>query len=224
MTSYHFENAIKAPIAVGLLYSTGIDLDRPISELDKRIELVLEQRRHDLNEREDAFRKRVRDMLRNGSYKPTGRGKPASEYLLKTARKGDFPRINTVVDINNYLSMKYLVPISLWDLNRAGGTDYRFKLGGESDSFVFNSTGQEIDLQDLVCGYVKREGDWVPIVNPIKDSMLTKTTDETQNIGVAAYYPADADREHLNQLMNEFWELLVLAGGKTETLVLEPPA
>ena len=32
----------------------------------------------------------VRDMLRFGGYKPTGRGKPASEYLRQAVEKADY--------------------------------------------------------------------------------------------------------------------------------------
>ncbi len=35
--------------------------------------------------REEETRRAVRDLLRHGGYKPTGRGKPASEYLVRAA-------------------------------------------------------------------------------------------------------------------------------------------
>ena len=40
--------------------------------------------------RSEELRAAVRDMLRQGGYKPTGRGKPASEYLVrgKVVRQG----------------------------------------------------------------------------------------------------------------------------------------
>lgn len=56
---------------------------------------------------------------RNGRYKPTGRGKPANEYLLRAANDGTFPSINGLVDSNNLLSLEHMVPISVWDLDLA---------------------------------------------------------------------------------------------------------
>ncbi len=35
----------------------------------------------------DDVRSAVRDLIRHGGFKPTGRSKPASEYLLKAARE-----------------------------------------------------------------------------------------------------------------------------------------
>jgi len=46
---------------------------------------LLAARQGPLREAEEAVRTAVRDLLRNGSYKPTGRGKPASEYLVRDA-------------------------------------------------------------------------------------------------------------------------------------------
>jgi hypothetical protein len=40
----------------------------------------------------------VRDMLRPGGCKPTGRGKPASEYLVRAASEGQLAPINLAVD------------------------------------------------------------------------------------------------------------------------------
>src|SRR5690606_14984603 len=58
----------------------------------------------DLDATREARRLAARDMLRHGRYKPTGRGKPASEYLLRALAEGDFPRIHAVVDVNNLVS------------------------------------------------------------------------------------------------------------------------
>ena len=43
----------------------------------------------------------VRDLLRAGGYKPSGRSKPASEYLAAAYAKQAFPRINALVDACN---------------------------------------------------------------------------------------------------------------------------
>ena len=62
----------------------------------------------------------VRAMLRRGGFKPSGRNKPASEYLAQAAREGRFPRINNLVDVINLLSLESGLPISLLDLAAIG--------------------------------------------------------------------------------------------------------
>ena len=39
-------------------------------------------------ERSEEVRVATRDLLRHGGYKPTGRGKPASEYLVRAVGEG----------------------------------------------------------------------------------------------------------------------------------------
>src|SRR5262249_20773683 len=43
---------------------------------------------------DDEVREKVRALLRQGGFKPTGRSKPASEYLLRTATDRPLPPIN----------------------------------------------------------------------------------------------------------------------------------
>ena len=67
----------------------------------------------------DELRGAVRDMLRHSGYKPTGRGKPASEYLRKTAAESSLASINCAVDVCNVVSLHSGFPISVVDLARA---------------------------------------------------------------------------------------------------------
>src|SRR6516225_9048227 len=53
----------------------------------------------------DPLRAAIRTMLRHGGYNPTGRGKPASEYLLRPARESAIRSINVAVDVCNIVSL-----------------------------------------------------------------------------------------------------------------------
>src|SRR5258707_14770108 len=68
---------------------------------------------------DDAVRETVRALLRQGGFKPTGRSKPASEYLLKAVREGGLASINLAVDVCNIVSLHSGLPISVVDLDRA---------------------------------------------------------------------------------------------------------
>src|SRR5262249_21823925 len=68
---------------------------------------------------DDTVRETVRALLRQGGFKPTGRSKPASEYLLNAARDGRLVPINFVVDVCNLVSLHSGLPISVVDLDRA---------------------------------------------------------------------------------------------------------
>src|SRR5688500_5548986 len=94
---------------------------------------------------DDAVRAAVRDLLRYGGFKPTGRSKPASEYLIKAAEGGFLSPINVAVDACNLVSLHSGLPISVVDLDRAVPS-LRIGLAPEGAAYVFNASGQTIDL------------------------------------------------------------------------------
>jgi DNA/RNA-binding domain of Phe-tRNA-synthetase-like protein len=148
----------------------------------------------------ERVRTAVRDLLRRGGYKPTGRGKPASEYLAQAAARREFPRISNAVDALNLVSLQLGMPISVLDLDLAlpgGAGALVVRRGREGESYVFNAAGQTIDLAGLLC--VARDGG--PCLgNPVKDSMETKLRPESRNLlavlwGSRAAFSAAATRE-----------------------------
>ena len=137
--------------------------------------------RHGIASPPEPDKSAIRDLLRRGGYKPTGRGKPASEDLAAAAARGEFPRITHVVDALNLTSLESGLPISLLDSDRAmeGTTGLVIRLGMAGEKYVFNDAGHEIDLEGLLC-VAKKDGP--PLGNAVKDGMATKTTAETKNV------------------------------------------
>ncbi len=124
---------------------------------------------------DDAVRAAVRDLLRHGGYKPTGRGKPASEYLLRAATEGSLGAINAAVDVCNAVSLHSGLPVSVIDLDRAR-EPLRIGVAPPGASYVFNAAGQSIDLGGLLCLF-DADG---PCANAVKDAQRTKTHGETR--------------------------------------------
>lgn len=135
----------------------------------------------------EARIREVRDLFRFGKYKPTGRGKPASEYLLKVAREDRFPRINNLVDINNLISLQSMLPISLLDLKRCATDRFRIRHGREGEEYVFNAGGQTIGLQDLLLVSTLPEDE--AGANAVKDSMRTKLDAAANDVLAVIYAP-----------------------------------
>lgn len=168
-------------------------------------------------------KKAVRDLLRGRGYKPAGRGKPASEYLAGVAKRGDFPRINNVVDINNLLSLRTGWPMSALDLDRAQASAEALEIryGREAERYVFNSVGQEIDLKGLL-GVARAGGEMVG--NPVKDAMAAKTDEATRNVVGAIYTSRQlASERQVASVATEYAELLERYAGAAETRVVVLP-
>jgi DNA/RNA-binding domain of Phe-tRNA-synthetase-like protein len=154
-------------------------------------------------------KKAVRGFLRHGSYKPAGRAKPSSEYLLAAALDGSFPAVNGPVDANNAVSLEFGYPASVFDLSKVGG-DLLLKRGGPGDSYVFNPSGQEIGLEDLLCVWRKgADGDWLPTGNPVKDAMATKVFAGCSSVIAVIYAPAGSEGRDLEACSERFVSLLL---------------
>jgi DNA/RNA-binding domain of Phe-tRNA-synthetase-like protein len=125
-------------------------------------------------QRDEAARGAIRDLLRWGGYKPTGRGKPASEYLVRAMSEGALASINLAVDACNAVSLHSGLPISVVDLELAGAP-FRIGVASAGASYVFNATGQEIDLGGLLCLF---DGAG-PCANAVRDAQRTKTRPAT---------------------------------------------
>jgi DNA/RNA-binding domain of Phe-tRNA-synthetase-like protein len=123
---------------------------------------------------DEAVRSSVRDLLRKGGYKPTGRGKPASEYLIRAVSEGGLSSINAAVDCCNAVSLHSGLPISVIDVERAK-EPLRIGLAPQWTVYVFNASGQTIDVSGLLCLF-DAEG---PCANAVKDSQRTKTSPKT---------------------------------------------
>ena len=122
-------------------------------------------------------------MLRQSGFKPTGRNKPASEYLRKAlVQKWLSPSqgINAAVDICNVASLHSGLPISVVDKNKTEGVLRIGHLPMDTE-YVFNPSGQLLKGGGLL-GMSDAIG---PSATPIKDSQRTKThpgTTETISI------------------------------------------
>jgi len=131
-------------------------------------------------DRPDSIKPTVRDLLRHGGFKPSGRSKPASEYLVKAVERGAMASINPAVDCCNVASLWSGLPISVVDVQK--GTDpWRIGLADHGTEYIFNPTGQIIAIGGLICLFDETG----PCGGPVKDSQRTKThpgTTETLSV------------------------------------------
>lgn len=115
----------------------------------------------------------VRDLLRHGGFKPSGRNKPASEYLAR----GTLPVINAAVDVGNAVSLASGLPVSVVDLDRVT-PPLRAAIAPAGTTYPFNPSGQVFDASGLIC-VLDAEG---VCATPVKDAQRTKTTDDTTRV------------------------------------------
>jgi DNA/RNA-binding domain of Phe-tRNA-synthetase-like protein len=160
----------------------------------------------------DEVRQQLRTVLRHGGYKPTGRGKPASEYLIRAAAEGRLATINAAVDVCNAVSLHSGLPVSLVDRARTE-PPLRIAVVADDVRYVFNAAGQEIRVQGLVC-LCDRLG---PCANGVKDSERCKTRDDTRRT-LSVVWGARALGEHTDRTVAWYCSLCERLGARTTRL------
>jgi DNA/RNA-binding domain of Phe-tRNA-synthetase-like protein len=166
---------------------------------------------------DDATRAAIRDLLRHGGYKPTGRGKPSSEYLVRASGDRALSSINAAVDACNAVSLHSGLPISVVDLDRAR-TPFSVRIPGDTDphEYVFNASGQTIDVTGLICLF-DVDG---PCANAVKDAQRTKTHGDTMRT-LSIMWSSKTLAGRAEKAFAWYRELLDRIGARVERLPIE---
>lgn len=160
----------------------------------------------------DEVKPTVRDLFRHGGYKPTGRGKPASEYLRQAVEKQTLSSINLPVDVCNVVSLHSGLPISVVDLDRAQ-QPLRIGIAPPDSDYVFNATGQTIKLDGLLCLFDAAG----PCANGVKDSQRTKTSAQTTRT-LSVVWGTNQLADRTSVAADWYREILANSGATTELL------
>ena len=136
----------------------------------------------------DFIKGAVRSMLRVGGFKPAGRSKPASEYLIKAQEGGFLSSINAAVDVCNIVSLHSGLPISVVDLDSLTG-DLSIEHCPPDTKVPFNLSGHELRMDGLIalCDEVG------PSACAVKDSQRTKTSENTRRVLMIVWGSVDLD-------------------------------
>jgi DNA/RNA-binding domain of Phe-tRNA-synthetase-like protein len=203
------ESAV-SDLTVGLIEASQIVLAPSDPELVATCHSAVENFKVTGPEGDDERRQAVRQLLRRGGFKPSGRSKPAQEYLARAAAESEaWPFILNAVDLLNVISLQSGLPISLLAVERTG-SNLLLRYGHAGESFVFNASGQTLDVQRLLCVCGEREGQMQPVATPVKDSQLAKVQVGDQHVLGCLYAPrsivSDDDLMRWTRELARGWE------------------
>ncbi len=146
----------------------------------------------------------IRRLFRSAGTDPT-RYRPSSEALLRRLLKGDpLPAIHPLVDLNNLLSVRLLVPCCVVDAERVT-PPFTLRAGSEGESMLsmrgeFSLTGRPL-LEDV-------DG---PFGTPITDAERVKLTAATAEVWLVAYLPENVTAEFAREILIELLEAAPVA-------------
>jgi DNA/RNA-binding domain of Phe-tRNA-synthetase-like protein len=148
---------------------------------------------------------RARELYRRFGTDPT-RMRPSSEALMRRIKKGEpLPRINSLVDVANALSVQLQVPVGLYDLGRVKGEELVIRLGQDGESYE-GIGKQKVNVAGRIC-VADAEG---PCGNPSADSARTRITTDTESAAWVYFLPVgDDDIDRTAELIAVFGRGLV---------------
>jgi DNA/RNA-binding domain of Phe-tRNA-synthetase-like protein len=148
---------------------------------------------------------RARALYRRFGIDPT-RVRPSSEALLRRLKKGEpLPRVNSLVDVANAMSVQLQVPVGLYDLDKVRGGELVVRLGVEGESYT--GIGKErVNVAGRIC-VADADG---PCGNPSADSARTMITTATERAAWIYFLPvSDDDVDRTAELIAVFGRGLV---------------
>ena len=136
----------------------------------------------------------ARKLYRRFGVDPT-RTRPSSEALVRRAVQGKpLPRVSNAVDVCNLCSMRFLLPIGLYDTGKVRGSIV-LRTGKAGESYP-GIRKDEVGLE----GRLVLADEQGPFGNPSSDSFRTCVEEGTTALLMVVFapsdYPADALRAH----------------------------
>ncbi|HSS93005.1 MAG TPA: phenylalanine--tRNA ligase beta subunit-related protein [Candidatus Dormibacteraeota bacterium] len=148
---------------------------------------------------------RARALYRRFGIDPT-RVRPSSEALLRRLKKGEpLPRVNSLVDVANAMSVQLQVPVGLYDLEKIHGDELVLRLGREGESYT-GIRKERVNVAGRIC-VADAEG---PCGNPSADSSRTMITTSSERAAWIYFLPVtDEDVDRTAELIAVFGRGLV---------------
>lgn len=195
MMPLQFENHLPDDVAIRAIMASDVTVRASSSALWEEIAALGEQIRAEFGHLTPGHippLEPARRLYKSCGVDPTRR-RPASEALFRRLHRGkDLYRINNAVDVCNFCSLSFVLPIGLYDLDRIEGQSVTLRLGLAGEGY--RGLGKDhVGLDGHIC-LVDREG---PFGHPSADSFRTGITDTTRHLLWVIYAPADYDADRL---------------------------
>ncbi len=206
----------EAAEAMGIRVAWGLAWGRPVGELDGsvlegEVEGLLGKLRgrYSLEGlRVDPVVRAYRDFFWSIGVDPT-KTRPSSEALVRRALRGRWPRVNPVVDAGNIASARTMVPIGVYDVERAV---LPLRITASHGGEVFHPIGGgELVLREGLPVMVDSSGR-VMHLYPHRDSVDTMVRPETRCVLVLAAGLVNVPWERTLEAVKETLRLLGLLG------------
>ena len=207
-------NALK----FGIIHYTKITIDESPQMIKGRTRLYQESLFFDLQDNKVTDIEGIKEWRE--ALKALGadvnRYRHSVESLYRQMAKENFlSPVQSAVDLNNFFSLQYEIPIGIYDLDTLNG-DITIALGGETTKYEALN-GREVTLRNLIHS-VDNTG---PFGSLYVDSKRSATSEQTKNALQIFYLRPSMSVDLANELLNAAGNMFTqITGGEFKTAVL----
>jgi DNA/RNA-binding domain of Phe-tRNA-synthetase-like protein len=202
----------------GIILYEGITISQSPQMLKGRIRLFQESFHLELEDKEMKDISGVAEW--RSVFKQTGtdpsRYRPSVESLYRRIKKGQFlEAFSSAVDLNNFFSLKYEIPLGIYDMSKIDG-DVRVEVGGE-DTVYEGLNGRDIKLLNML-HTADMNG---PFGSPFIDSKRTAISAETKSALHVVYFKPSMEDVECKELLAAISDMfLQVHGGSSKVFVV----
>ncbi|HEU5141077.1 MAG TPA: phenylalanine--tRNA ligase beta subunit-related protein [Bacillales bacterium] len=203
---------------IGIITYNNIVVDESPQMLRGRLDYFQEEMTLQLEDKSYADIPGLAEWRR--TFKALGtdpsRYRPSAEALYRRVKKGNkLPAIHSAADMNNYFSIKYEIPLGIYDLDQIN-SQIEVRVGTESDSYE-GINGREMNME----GKLIAADQTGAFGSPIVDSKRTMTTERTKNALQIVYLKPSMGKKEAQDLIAGIGEVFEqIHGGTNETAVI----
>jgi DNA/RNA-binding domain of Phe-tRNA-synthetase-like protein len=140
---------------------------------------------------------------------------PASEALLRRVLSGkELPPINSGVDVNNFFSIRFAIPIGLYNLDKLEG-DVEVRIGDAEDTYE-GLNGREMNME----GKLLSADSVGAFGSPIVDSKRTMVDETVANALHIVYLQPSMDEGEAREMLESMAKMFTQVNGGTAEIQL----
>jgi DNA/RNA-binding domain of Phe-tRNA-synthetase-like protein len=138
------------------------------------------------------------------------RYRPASEALIRRVLNGkDLPPINSGVDVNNFFSIRFAIPIGLYNLDKIEG-DVEIRIGGANETYE-GLNGRDMNME----GKLLSADSLGAFGSPIVDSKRTMMDETVRNALHIVYLQPSMENSEAEELLSSMAKMFTQVNGGT---------
>lgn len=205
-------------VKIGIIHYTKITVDESPQMIKGRFRLFQEHLFIELQDSSVTSRPGINEWRK--LWKAYGadpnRYRNSSESLMRRIAKQNYlTPFHLAVDLNNFFSIQYEIPIGIYDLNKIVG-DVEITLGNEQTGYE-GLNGRFNTLKNILCSKDEKGAFGSPFV----DSLRTSVTEETTEALHIFYLRPSLETKECKKLLESAGNMFnQIAGGEYETAVL----